>query len=239
MAGWWRGGRERPWTSDATWRWYPQGTTWTGADWHDPSWQDENSRQWEGLTNDWRGSQWEESWDNECQTSTPPSPELAVHEPEQYPWTRAQSQDAQQGSPGCEDSTRRAPVTAEVSDITPGASCSGDPSQELRMEEDELEKLHSIAIRRFRLALPSPDSDAEADITADEYQVDPDVGIYDPDTKGVYCKLCDMELNSKKQFVDHLKGKKHWKKQDKKEKGAKEAKEAAEVACAALSTPLQ
>ena len=69
--------------------------------------------------------------------------------------------------------------------------------------------------------------------------MDPDVGIYDPDTKGVYCKLCDMDLNSKKQFVDHLKGQKHRKKHDRKEREAKEAKEAAEVACAALTSSFQ
>ena len=240
MAGWWRGGRERPWTSGTTWWRYAQGTTWTRTDWHDPAWQDGGSRQWGGSTGDWHVSQWEGSWDDGPRTATPPSPELAVHEPEQYPWACLQSQDVQQASLGSEDSTLQARAAADVPNTTLDASCNGDPSQGHKTEEEELERLHAIAVKRFRQARPSLDSDGEADSiamsTTEDYPVDPDIGTYDPNTKGVHCKLCDMDLNSKKQFVDHLKGQKHRKKHDRKER---EAKEAAEAARAALASPLQ
>ena len=42
--------------------------------------------------------------------------------------------------------------------------------------------------------------------------IDAGIAEFDPATGGVTCKLCNMALNSKAQWEDHLKGKKHSKK---------------------------
>ena len=102
-----------------------------------------------------------------------------------------------------------------------------------------MEEIHAKAMKRFRRARHSMESDSDADsvevsTTADD-PVDPDIAIYDPDTGGVHCKICNMDLNSKKQFVDHLKGGKHKKNRDKKEREEKKAADAQ----ARLVSPLQ
>ena len=45
-----------------------------------------------------------------------------------------------------------------------------------------------------------------------EVSIDPEIADFDPATGGVTCKLCSIALNSKSQYQDHLKGKKHFKK---------------------------
>ena len=116
----------------------------------------------------------------------------------------------------------------------------GFPPQTHKTEEEELDELHAEAVLRFRLEKPSPESeddethDAE-DPTVEEEPVDPDLGIYDPDTGGVRCKVCDAPLNSKGQFRDHLKGQKHKKKYERKQR--LKAQEEAEAAPASLALP--
>ena len=121
----------------------------------------------------------------------------------------------------------------------PGKSA---PPQTHKDEGEELEELHAEAVRRFRLAQPSPDSEndeancEEAPII-EEDPVDPDIGTYDPKTGGVWCKVCGQPQNSKGQFRDHLKGKKHKKKYERQQK--LKAQEEAEAAQASLASPYQ
>ena len=42
--------------------------------------------------------------------------------------------------------------------------------------------------------------------------VDAGIAVFDPATGIVTCTLCNMALNSKAQWADHAKGKKHFKK---------------------------
>ena len=102
-----------------------------------------------------------------------------------------------------------------------------------------MKKLHAEAVLRFRLEKPSPESDDEPpdvpDPAGDEEAVDPEIGTYDPATGEVRCKVCDTPLNSKGQFRDHLKGKKHKKKYERQERLKKQEEAEANRAPLALA----
>ena len=124
-------------------------------------------------------------------------------------------------------------------DDGPHSAASPQTPQE---EKEVLKGIHAEAMRRFRLAQPSPDSeDDEKECkevsSVGEDPIDPEIGTYDPKTGGVLCLVCDRPQNSKGQFFDHLKGQKHKKKYDRHLK-LKEQEEAA-AAQAALVLPLQ
>ena len=80
-------------------------------------------------------------------------------------------------------------------------------------EEGELRRLHADVLVRFHLQKLSPESDDGAGSLPDS-DIDPELGVLDPATGEVRCKVCDRPLNSKGQFRDHLKGKKHFKKSE-------------------------
>mmetsp|Transcript_30884 Transcript_30884/g.81077 ORF Transcript_30884/g.81077 Transcript_30884/m.81077 type:complete len:225 (-) Transcript_30884:6-680(-) len=84
-------------------------------------------------------------------------------------------------------------------------------------DEEALEKLHKQALDRFFQDKPELGSDDETPSGArtrmlvDE-DIDAGIAELDPATGGVTCKLCNIALNSKSQWADHQKGKKHFKK---------------------------
>ena len=131
--------------------------------------------------------------------------------------------------------------------VRPGASASqadsktanGSPTLEEaefiqgehRDDRDAFRKLHDAALRRFLLEEPQPafDDDDVSDVVDDATQmlvdhdigdtlIDLDIAEFDLATGGVTCKLCSMALNSKAQWADHQKGKKHFKKRSAEEK---------------------
>ena len=253
MAGWWRSWHGQPSSSGTAWRQHAWGATWGGEGWHDDNRCSWSSEQWAEPSRGWHVSEWWGEEDDEPPAEASLSLETAVHEPDQYPWARQQTQDQHCDSEGpeCEVSTPlEAPHDPPAKDGCsrprgdgPHLAASPQTPQE---EEEDLEKAHAEAIRRFRLEQPSPDSDKDVRedkeasneaSSAGEEPIDPEIGTYDPKTGGVLCVICDRPQNSKGQFFDHLKGQKHKKKYDRHLK-LKEQEEAA-AAQAALMLPLQ
>lgn len=91
-------------------------------------------------------------------------------------------------------------------------------------DQDGLRRLHEAALRRFLLDEPELGSDDEPLAKArprmlNDHGIDVSIDVVvDPDTGGVTCKLCNIVLNSKSQWTDHQKGKKHFKKLSAKER---------------------
>ena len=89
--------------------------------------------------------------------------------------------------------------------------------QALEDDQDELRRLHEAALRRFLLDEPELGSDDEPLAGArlrmlNDHGIDVAIAVFDPETGGVTCKLCNIALNSTSQWADHQKGKKHLKK---------------------------
>ena len=252
MAGWWRSWHGRPSSSGTAWRQHAEGTSWGGEGWYHDNRCSWSSEQWAEPSRGWHESEWWGEEDDGPPAEAPLSLEVAVHEPDQYPWARQQTQDQHCDSEGPECEASTPPVAThdpptkdgELGPYGDGAHLAASP-QTPQEEKEVLERAHAEAIRRFRLEQPSPDSDndekegkasKEASSVGEE-PIDPEIGTYDPETGGVQCLICDRPQNSKGQFFDHLKGQKHKKKYDRYLK-VKEQKEAA-AAQAALMMPLQ
>ena len=249
MAGWWRSWHERPYSSGIAWRQHAGGTSWGNEDWHGDTRHAWSSAQWAGPSGEWHASSWWGEDGDELQAEAPPSPESAAHEPDQYPWACQEPYDEHCDSGGLDrdastalEATHDPPIEDGVLGPHGDGPSSAASPQTHQEEKEELEGLHAEAIRRFRLAQPSPDSEddetncKEASIV-DEDPIDPEIGTYDPKTGGVLCLICDRPQNSKGQFRDHLKGQKHRKKYERHLK--LKAQEEAAAAQAALVLPLQ
>ena len=161
------------------------------------------------------------------------SSEADVHAPEQYPWEASHPVAAHEGPEGENQGDGDTPTERHAQLV-----CTEDPADErsnecpsapdMENEEEELRRLHADVLVRFHLQKPSPESDDEG---APEHcapslpdsEVDPELGEFHPATGGVRCKLCDMPLNSKKQWQDHFKGQKHEKVRRRKEREAQAA----------------
>ena len=76
-------------------------------------------------------------------------------------------------------------------------------------EAPSLEELYDSALARFYISSKEPDSDEEVIM---DTPIDTNMFVVDQQTGGVYCKLCNMALNSWAQWLDHKEGKKHAKK---------------------------
>ena len=247
MAGWWRSWHDRPYNNERTWRQHGRDTSWAKEDWYGDTRHAWSTAQWTEPSTGWHASSWQDACIGELQAEPPPSPKLATQELGQYPWTCQEPHEAHYDPGGTDGDASPALEAAHDPPRADGALApSGDgpsrgASPQMRKEEqEELEGLHAEAVRRFRLAQPSPDSENdEADCegaSAEEDPVDPDIGTFDPKTGGVWRIVCERPQNSKGQFRDHLKGQKHKKKYDRKQR---EALAEAEAARAALTLPLQ
>ena len=157
----------------------------------------------------WLSAGWQEpSWQAHGREDPPQDPGHDVDAPERHPWENcADQQDAKAaddvppalGDPAAEPADQR--VEAR-------------PTEE---DQDVLRRLHAAALRRFRLDEPELGSDDEAPASARtpmlvDDDIDAGIAEFDPATGGVTCKLCNINLNSKSQWADHQKGKKHFKK---------------------------
>ena len=245
MAGWQRSGggwhSAEPWqqqyrtrtdpdaSRDAPWDEYG----WGEYSWHDHSWAHEG---W--TTKNWEAANWgdnaSDAWGPADSASTL-SAGSGAHVPEQYPWTADRSDVPQEGADGINAGTsseRGEQVGASTANKTPAICPEGrsedEPEQTNETEEEVLRRLHTDAMLRFHLKKSSPESEdgemGEKDgLVAADDSVDPEIGDFDPATGGVHCKVCDRPLNSKAQFQDHLKGKKHRKNFDKKQAAASQA----------------
>ena len=252
MAGWWQSWHRRPSSDGTAWRQHAEGTSWGHESWYHDSREGWNSEEWAEPS---RGRQDLEWWGEEDDVPPAEAPlglEAEVHEPDQYPWARQQTQDQHCASEGPEYEASTPPGATHDPPTKEGESEPYDDGAQLaaspptpQEEREVLERAHAEAIRRFRLEQPSPDSDHDAKegkasdeaSDADEEPIDPEIGTYDPATGGVQCLICDRPQNSRGQFFDHVKGQKHKKKYDKYLK-VKREKEAA-AAQVALMTPLQ
>ena len=167
---------------------------------------------WHGRygTGRWNWSSgWDEGWDETAWPSASwQDPGHDVDAPERRPWEN------------CADQQE-----AKAADDLPPAP--GDPAAEpadqrvearpTEEDQDVLCRLHAAALRRFRLDEPDLGSDDEAPASARtpmlvDDDIDAGIAEFDPATGGVTCKLCNLNLNSKSQWADHLNGKKHFKK---------------------------
>ena len=249
MAGWWRSRHERPYSSGRTWQQHARDTSWAKEGWYGDTRYARSTVQWAGPATEWHASGWHDGWTGALQAESPPSPESVAHEPDQYPWTCQVPHDVHYNPGGSDGDASPQFEAAHDPPVADGASAPsrddpdrGAPPQTHKGEKEELEGLHAEAVRRFRLAQPSPDSENDeancdgASIT-EEDPVDPDIGTYDPKTGGVWCKVCDRPQNSKGQFRDHLKGQKHKKKYERQQK--LKAQEEAEAARSSLASPFQ
>ena len=248
MAGWWRSAHGRPYDSGATWTWRTERAWW----WH--AWQDDDTfrmdEQGADPTGGWSSADPERSGDG-----PPPavalSTEVVAQEPDQYPWAclkpQTSSGESRDLAPDASESREVAldPPSQgngeEPSDCTLPRSCTKRTAQE---EAKLLEKLHAEVVRKF-LAQHDPaseesDYDGQEETVADGVNVrpiDPEIGEYDPKTGAVQCLICDRPQNSRAQFFDHVKGKKHWKKHDAYLKN--KARRQAEAEQAVMAMPLQ
>ena len=251
MAGWWRSSYERPYSDKAAWKWSAGDAWWWSSDWREDSPEGWRNVQETDLPAEWTAM---DLWGDEHEgppTVTPPTLEATVHEVEQYPWARQQPQEdnCESGSPRREttaplDATQDPPSENDAGRMTSHPSSVAVLQRTAQEEKSALEKLHAEVLRKFRLTEHNPESDSE---DGDEHHaaapcdiedpVDPEIGTYDPKTKAVHCVICDIPLNSKEQFQDHLKGKKHWKKYDRYLK--RKAQEELEGTQVAAVTPFQ
>ena len=188
-SAWWHG-----WDSTSTWNWstgWNDGwdeAKWPGARWHEPAWQDDSL---ESLSDD-SGQD--------------------IHAPEKYPWGNCAELQEQRDD---EREVESPPPAPEVSEIETARQ--NLPTRTKEEEQAELKRLHAKALVRFHLRQPECDSDEGASVSPDtpwpgEVDIDTSIAEFDPLTGGVICKLCNLSLNSKSQYQDHLKGKKHFKK---------------------------
>ena len=251
MAVWWRSSHERPYSDRATWRWSAGDAWWWSNDWHEDNPEGWRNEQGTDPPGEWTASEWRGDEYDGPPAETPPSPEAETHELDQYPWARQQPQDdsCESGGPERETTASLDATHDPLSKDGAGGPSSPAPRSAVlqstaRKEKRALEKLHAEALRRFRLAQHSSESDDDdgekQDVVAPsdiEDPIDPGIGTYDPKTGGVHCVICDTPLNSKGQFHDHLKGKKHWKNYDRYLK--RKEQEEAEASQAALATSFQ
>ena len=88
-------------------------------------------------------------------------------------------------------------------------------------DTEDFRFLHDAALRLFFLGDTEPGSDDDKAtpgartqmLVDDASDIDDDIAEYDNATGVVTCKLCNIGLNSKSQWADHQKGKKHAKKE--------------------------
>ena len=251
MAVWWRSSHERPYSDRATWRRSAGNAWWWSNDWREDNPEGWKNEHWTDPHGDWTASEWRGDEYDVPPAETPPNQEAETHELDQYPWARQQPQDD-----SCEsgDPERETMASLDATHDPPSEAGAGRPSSPAprstvlqstaRKEKRALEKLHAAALRRFRLGQYSSESDDDDGEKPDavapddiEDPIDPEIGTLDPKTGGVHCVICDTPLNSKGQFHDHLKGKKHWKHYDRYLK--RKEQEKAKASQAALATPLQ
>ena len=185
---------------------------WSGQWWWNNKW---NSG-WDDAA--WSSAGWQEgSWQDDCGDESRRDRGHDVDAtPEQHPWAKKYAEE-QEGAKGAEEEEEPpAPedLAAEPTDRQPGA-------QPVPDDPDALRQLHEAALRRFLLdeeTEPGSDHDGEAlagtqtQMLVDGDDIEAGIAEFDPATGGVTCKLCNMALNSKAQWEDHLKGKKHSKK---------------------------
>lgn len=180
---WWDGRNDKT----SKWKWNSGWDTaaWSSAGWQDGVWQDDGGED---------------------------SPKDLGHDaeaPERHPWENcADRQDAKGADkPLAPDDSAAEPTDREL----------GVQPLEDEDDQDELRRLHEAALRRFLLDEPELGSDDEPLAGARtqmlvDHDIDAGIALFDPETGGVTCKLCNIALNSKSQWADHQKGKKHFKK---------------------------
>ena len=188
-------------SADRWWRWNWQ--------WQDDAAKREKSDAW------WRAAGWEE-FDQRAPCGSMPAADskVEVHAPDQYPWGAVPPSSYNHDGEAPGDLHENPASTGAHADEPAEEPCAPDRQDSV---EEELRKLHADALVRFHLNKPCSESGDESaeepcstSSSADE--VDPEVGQLDPATGEVTCKVCNRLLNSKTQFKEHLKGKKHRKK---------------------------
>ena len=248
MAGWWRSSYGRPYDSGATWTWRQERAWW----WHE--WHDNDP-----FSADEQGADPAGGWpsaDRWCPGNDQPpaaasSLEVVTQEPDQYPWaclkpqiSSGESHDLAQEASESFDATLDPPSQDNGEEPS---NCTLPRAGSERMGQEEvksLKKLHAEVVRKF-LAQHDPESeesddDGQEGTVADDVNsrpIDPEIGEYDPKTGAVQCLICGRPQNSREQFFDHVKGKKHWKKHDTYLKN--KARRQAEAEQAVLAMPLQ
>lgn len=202
-SGWWS-------ESGGSTSWRGRSTTSTGQWWKknwESGWDDEEEAAWSSAG--WQEGSRQDDCGEESRRDRGHDVDATL---EQHPW--AHCAEEQRGAKGAEEEPP-APedLAAESTDRQPGA-------QPVEDDPDALRKLHEDAMRRFLLdeAEPGSDDDGEAlagtqtQMLVDGDDIDAGIAEFDPATGWVTCKLCKMALNSKAQWADHQKGKKHFKK---------------------------
>ena len=182
---WWHGrygSGRRYWSSGWDAGW--DETAWPSAGWQEPSWQDDGREDPpQDLGHDFDAPE-RHFWENCRDQQDAKAADVVLLEP---------------GDPAAEPADQR--VEAR-------------PAEE---DQDVLRRLHAEALRRFRLDEPELGSDDEAPASARipmlvDDGIDADIAEFDCATGGVTCKICKLSLNSKSQWADHQKGRKHFKK---------------------------
>ena len=169
----------------------------------------------------WSSNGWQEGWqDDGAEEDSPTKDSRQPHDPDapqREPWENcADGQDA--NSDGADDQLL---VPAEDSATEPtNGGLAAEPAK--NNEKDVVRSLHEKALWCFHRDVPEPGSDddevpagAQKTQMLVDHEIEVPAGIaeFHPATGGVTCKLCNnMALNSKSQWADHQKGKKHFKK---------------------------
>ena len=168
----------------------------------------------------WSSNGWQEGWqDDGAEEDSPTKDSRQPHDPDapqREPWDNcADGQDANSG--GAEDQLL-VPEDSATEPTNGGLAAEG-PVTEPTNEKDVLRRLHEKALRCFHRDVPELGSDDEVPAGAqktqmlvDHHDIDAGIAEFHPATGGVTCNLCNKALNSKSQWADHQKGKKHFKK---------------------------
>ena len=161
----------------------------------------------------WSSAGWQEGWQDDGGEDSPKDSGHDADAPEPEPWENcADGRDAK----GADD---QPPAPDDPAAGPAGRGLAAEPAED---DQDVLRRLHEAALRRFHqdqeedeLELGSDDDEAPAGARTRmlvDHDIDAGIAEFDPATGGVTCKVCNISLNSKSQWADHQKGKKHFKK---------------------------
>ena len=161
----------------------------------------------------WSSAGWQEGWQDDGGEDSPKDSGHDADAPEPEPWENcADGRDAK----GADD---QPPAPDDPAAGPAGRGLAAEPAED---DQDVLRRLHEAALRRFHQDQEDEDelelgSDDEAPAGARtrmlvDHDIDAGIAEFDPATGGVTCKVCNITLNSKSQWADHQKGKKHFKK---------------------------